>query len=162
MADALSAISKSSTITLGWGPDKAAVLGPDRAWLRKRKLDLLRWSSGLPALGPEALLVQLSARPTSFHPWADLAPNLTSLAESCGAPRLLDLLDNHKTTVYQRAAYLLDTGGNPSAADQVLAGRPSRSLSHVVLGAGPDSVFSAKHRLTDRLVAPFLTQYGKA
>jgi len=149
-------------VTLGWNADQASKVGPDRAWLIHRKLDLTRWSNGIPAFGPEALLVQLGVRPTSFHPWADLAPNLGVLATSCSLPKLLDLLQGQKTTAYQRVAYFLSLGGQAPNADEVLAARPTRPLSHVVLGNGNESTFSAAHRITDRLIAPFLAQFGKA
>ncbi len=151
-----------ATVTLGWGADKASSLAPERSWLIQRKLDLTRWANGLPAFGPEALLVQLGSRPKSFHPWADLAPNLEALATSCNLAKLLGLLEGHKTTAYQRVAYLLTIGGQRANGDRVLASRPTRPLSHVVLGDGNDSSFSSAFRITDRLVAPFLAQFGKA
>ena len=151
-----------ATVTLGWNADRASNVGPDRAWLIQRKLDLTRWSNGIPAFGPEALLVQLGVRPTSFHPWADLAPNFQVLATSCNLPKLFDLLHGQKTTAYQRVAYFLSLGGQAANADDVLAARPTRPLSHVVLGDGKESTFSAAHRITDRLIAPFLAQFAKA
>jgi AbiEi antitoxin C-terminal domain len=151
-----------ATVTLGWNADQSSKVGPERAWLMQRKLDLTRWSNGIPAFGPEALLVQLGVRPTSFHPWADLAPNLQVLANSISLPKLLDLLAGQKTTAYQRVAYFLSLGGQAPNGDKVLAARPTEPLSHVVLGDGKHSTFSATHRLTDRLLAPFLAQFGKA
>ncbi len=151
-----------ATVTLGWNADRASKIGPDRAWLIQRKLDLTRWSNGVPAFGPEALLVQLGVRPMSFHPWADLAPNLEVLVNSCNLPKLLALLSGQKTTAYQRVGYFLSLGGTKANGDEVLAARPTRLLSHVVLGDGKQSTFSAAYRVTDRLIAPFLAQFGKA
>ena len=151
-----------ATVTLGWNADKAPRVGPERAWLLQRKLDITRWSNGIPAFGPEALLIQLGVRPSSFHPWGDIAPNLDALATSCSLTKLLDLVQGQKTTAYQRVAYFLAIAGQSANGDQVLEARPTRTLSHVVLGDGKDSTFSAAHRITDRLVAPFLAQFGKA
>ena len=63
-------------VRLGWGPEMVGRVGPCRQWLRGRVLDLTRWSAWLPAFGPEALLVQLGVRPTSFAAWGDFAVNI--------------------------------------------------------------------------------------
>ena len=59
-----------ATVTLGWDAERATSVGPERSWLLQRKLDLTRWAKGIPAFGPEALLVQLGVRPASFYPSA--------------------------------------------------------------------------------------------
>ena len=151
-----------STVTLGWGAEMVGRLAPRRGWLRERGLDLTRWSSGLPAFGPEALVVQLAVRPTSFRPWGDLAVNLGQLAIACDRSTLLGLLDGQSTPAHQRAAYLLDIGKQPEAAAVVLAARPTQPLSRLTLGDGTEGVWSKTYRITDRLVAPFLEQFGKA
>jgi AbiEi antitoxin C-terminal domain len=151
-----------ATVTFGWTADKASKVGPEQRWLLERKLDLTRWSHGIAAFGPEALLVQLGTRPASFHLWGDLATNLAVLAASCRISKLVDLLKGQKTTTYQRVGYLLAAGGQRVSGDEVLGERPTRSLSHVVLGDGNESTFSAAYRVTDRLVAPFLAQFAKA
>ena len=43
-----------------WHGDAVEVIAPSRRFLVRRKLDLVRWAAGLPAFGPEALLVQLA------------------------------------------------------------------------------------------------------
>ena len=151
-----------STVTLGWGAEMAGRLGPRRRWLRERGLDLMRWSSGLPGFGPEALVVQLAVRPTSFRPWGDLAVNLGQLASACDRSTLLGLLEGQSTPAHQRAAYLLDIGKQPEAAAVILAARPTPALSRLTLGDGTEGVWSKTYRITDRLVAPFLAQFGKA
>jgi AbiEi antitoxin C-terminal domain len=151
-----------ATVTLGWHADKATAIGPQHRWLIKRKLDLTRWSHGIAAFGPEALLVQLGVRPSSFYPWADLATRLDALAASCDITTLLNLLEGQPTSVHQRVAYLLAIGGQPVNSATVLDSRPTQQLSHVVLGNGAESQFSARHQLTDRLVAPFLALFAKA
>jgi AbiEi antitoxin C-terminal domain len=151
-----------STVTLGWGAEMVRRVGPRRAWLRERGLDLTRWSSGLPAFGPEALLVQLAVRPTSFHPWGDLAVNLRQLASACDHSTLLGLLGGQSTPAHQRAAYLLDIGQQPEVAAVVLSARPTQLLSRLTLGDGAEGAWSKKYRITDRLVVPFLARFGKA
>jgi hypothetical protein len=150
------------TITLGWGPEMSDRVGPRREWMIVRRLDLTRWASGVPAFGPEALLVQLAARPTSFRPWGDLAVNLGELASACDRSTLLGLLEGQSTPAHQRAAYLLDIGQQVELASVVLAARPTPSLSRLTLGDRGEGVWSKTYRITDRLVAPFLALYGKA
>jgi hypothetical protein len=150
-------------VRLDWGPEMAGRVGPRREWLRGRGLDLTRWSAGLPAFGPEALLVQLGVRPTSFVAWGDLAVNIGRLADACDPSTLLGLFEGQSTPAHQRAAYLLDIGGRAELASEVLGARPTASLSRLTLGdASSGGVWSKTYRITDRLVAPFLAEFGKA
>lgn len=151
-----------SVVRLRWAAQALPNLTPRRDLLRRRGLDLTRWAAGLKAFGPEALLVQLSARPTSFTPWADLVVHLVDLARDIDAARLLALLAGQSSSAWQRAAYLLDLGEQSWIADQVLDRRPNRRLSHVALGSGAGGEFSSKHKVTDRLAAPYLRRAGKA
>lgn len=151
-----------SVIRLGWAEEMRTQIGPTRALLRKRRLDLTRWADGLAAFGPDALLVQLSSRPTSFTPWADIAAHLSDLAGDCQAEELVRLLEGQSSSTWQRAAYLLHLGGNVNSADQVLRERPSKRLSHVTIGKGEVGARSKKFGITDRLVAPHISAAGKA
>ena len=150
-------------VRLGWGSEMAGRVGPRRQWLRSRGLDLTRWSAGLPAFGPEALLVQLAVRPTSFVAWGEIAVNIGRLGEACDRPMLLGLLEGQSTPAHQRAAYLLELGGRAVLAAEVLAARPTSSLARLTIGdANNAGVWSKTYRITDRLVAPFLAEFGKA
>ena len=93
---------------------------PCRRWLRDRGLDLTRWSAGLPAFGPETLLVQLAVRPTTCVAWGDAAVNIGRLAEACDRPMLLGLLEGRSTPAHQMAASLLELGGRADLAAEVL------------------------------------------
>jgi hypothetical protein len=151
-----------SVIRLGWPEAMRSQIGPSRSLLRKRRLDLTRWADGLASFGPEALLVQLSSRPASFLPWADIAVHLDDLADDCETERLTQLLQGQSASAWQRAAYLLDLGGNVDAADDVLQKRPQTRLSHVTIGNGDVGTRSKKFGITDRLVAPLMAAAGKA
>ncbi len=151
-----------SVIRLGWPAAMQTQIGPSRSMLRKRGLDLTRWADGLPGFGPAALLVQLSSRPASFTPWADLAVHIGELVDDCEAEQLVRLLENQSSSAWQRAAYLLDLGGNVEAADDVLRRRPQTRLSHVTIGNGELGRRSKKFGITDRLVAPLVEAAGKA
>jgi hypothetical protein len=151
-----------SVIRLGWPAGMQNQIAPSRSMLRKRGLDLTRWADGLPGFGPAALLVQLSSRPASFTPWADLAAHIGELVDDCEAAQLLRLLENQSSSAWQRAAYLLDLGGNVETADDVLRRRPQTRLSHVTIGSGDVGRHSKKFGITDRLVAPLVEAAGKA
>jgi len=151
-----------SVIRLKWPETMRSQIGPNRSILRKRGLDLTRWADGLPGFGPDALLVQLSSRPTSFAPWADLAAHLGELADDCDTEQLVKLLENQSSSAWQRAAYLLDLGGSATAADDLLRERPQTPLSHVTIGIGREGTRSKKFGITDRLVAPLVESAGKA
>lgn len=151
-----------AVVTLGWGAQDASRLGPTPRLLHKRHLDLTAWASGLPAFGPEALVVQLAARPASFVPWADLVGHLEVLAADCDLGRLAELLGSRSTSAWQRAAYLLERGGRHDAAIELLQERPASRLSTVQYGTGPDSVWSGEFKVVDRLVAPLQQVVGKA
>lgn len=147
---------------LGWGKNIAPRLGPTPALLRRRQLDFTSWSSGLPAFGPEALIVQLAARPASFRPWGDLVAHLDQLATDCEPEKLFELLENQSLSAWQRAAYLLHRGGSIEHAKEIMRHRPPRPVSHVTLGDGSAGQFSSEFSLTDRLIAPLQEQMGKA
>ena len=139
-----------------------AQLEPSWRLLRSRGLDVNAWSSGLPAFGPEALLVQLAARPASFGPWADLVAHLDRFVGDCHPDRIAELLEGQTASSWQRAAYLLDTGSNEPAAAALMERRPTARLVHVTLGDGDRGAHSARYGIVDRLVAPLLDVVGKA
>lgn len=154
--------SKLAVVHLGWSAGMLSALQPSRALLRRRQLDLTRWASSLPAFGPEALLAQLSIRPSSFFPWADLADHLDRLTEDCDAEKVCKLLLDQTPTAWQRAAYLAQVGGAGDLADAIIDRRGNAPLPHVFLGANGDGLYSARFNVTDRLVAPYLAVAGKA
>ncbi len=151
-----------SVVHLRWGKNVASRLRPTPAFLRRRQLDLASWAGGLPAFGPEALVVQLAARPSSFGPWGDLVAHLDQLATDCEPQKLIELLKNQSLSAWQRAAYLLHRGGRIEYAKEILRSRPPRPIPHVTFGDGPIGQFSSEFALTDRLIAPLQEQMGKA
>ena len=143
-----------SVVTLGWRAEDAPRLGPTPAFLLRRHLDLTDWAGGLPAFGPEALAVQLAARPASFAPWADLVAHLDQFAGDVDVDRLAGLLATQSTSAWQRASYLLDQGGRHDDAMTLLERRPVETMPKVQFGAGPRGVWAPEFCLTDRLIAP--------
>ncbi len=156
-----------SLVQIKWGPDAANLVGPTTRLLLQRKLDIVSWASGLPAFGPEALIVQLAARPSSFHPWADLVAHLAQLVDDCDDERLATLLADQSTSAWQRASYLLHAAGQQSRGLQLLDQRPRRPLpkmkfEHAGIDHGDPGVWMADYHLLDRLVAPLQLVLGKA
>lgn len=96
-----------SVLTIYFGLE----LRPSTRFLARRHLDIVSWASGLPAFGPEALLVQLGARPASFGPWVDFVAHLEQLVDDCDDDKLAVLLAAQTVSTWQRAAYLLHSGG---------------------------------------------------
>jgi hypothetical protein len=151
-----------SAITLGWHASDAERIGPTTRLLSKRRLDLTRWAAGLPAFGPEALIVQLSARPASFRAWTDLVAHLSDLAADVDVQRLKDLLGERSSSAWQRAAYLLHAGQRTEDAQDVLAGRPHGAMPKVQLGNRNDAVWIPEFHIVDRIVAPLQGVADKA
>jgi hypothetical protein len=151
-----------SVVTLGWQDEDAPDLGPTSALLLRRHLDLTDWAGGLPAFGPEALVVQLAARPASFAPWADLVAHLTQLASDVDVGRLAGLLASQSTSAWQRAGYLLDQGGRPDDGKSLLERRPVEAMPKIQFGTGPGGAWAPEFRLTDRLIAPLRDAATKA
>lgn len=151
-----------SLVRISLPPEDAHRLGPTTALLRRKGLDLTGWASGLPAFGPEALIVQLASRPGSFRIWADLVGQLDILAADCDLQRLADFLFPQSASAWQRAAYLLDRGGRGDDAHTLLGRRPKDRMPVVSFGDGPTTVWSPDFRVNDRLVAPLQEQLGKA
>ncbi len=149
-------------VQIDWAVEDVKRLCPSSKLLHSKGLDLTNWATGLPALGPDALLVQLAARPGSFRTWADLIAQLDSLAADCDLKRLPDLLSGQSSSAWQRAAYLLDRGGRRDDGLALLAKRPSENMPAVTLGNGPDSIWSKDFKIIDHLVAPLQKQLGKA
>lgn len=154
--------SKVSTVHLGWAAEMVRAVQPTRALLRRRGLDLTRWAGGLPAFGPEALLAQLSIRPSSFTPWVDLADHLDLFVGDCDSERVCTLLADHPPTAWQRAAYLAHIGGSDALAGSIMERRGDAPLPHLFLGTGTEGIYSARFNMTDRVVAPYLAVAGKA
>jgi len=148
-------------VRIDWGVDVGA-LGPTSKLLRRKRLDLTAWAGGLPALGPDAVLVQLAARPSSFRVWADLVSQLETLADDCEPSRVAALLVDQSASARQRAAYLLDRGGRHDVAMTLLTDRPSRSMPAVQLGTGTEATWSKEFQVNDHIVAPLQRRLGKA
>ncbi|MBI4728401.1 MAG: hypothetical protein HY775_02730 [Acidobacteria bacterium] len=151
-----------SVVKLGWRTKDAVRLGPTPSLLSRRRLDLTAWAGGLPAFGPEALIVQLSVRPASFRAWADLVPHLDDVAADTSVRRLEDLLEGQSASAWQRAAYLLHSGHRTDEGRTMLERRPRAALPTVQLGKGPDAVWVREFRVVDRLIAPLQSALGKA
>ena len=151
-----------SLVTLGWGVSDAPLLAPTTKLLHSRRLDTRSWAGGLPGLGPEALVVQLAARPRSFRVWADLVPHLNQLAEDCDIDRVVQLIGKKSSSTWQRAAYLLYSGGRQNESLDLLNRRPNRALVKVQLGSGSNSVWVPQFQIADRLIAPLRATSGKA
>lgn len=151
-----------SVIRLGWDASFARRLGPRPSFLRGRNLDLTEWASGLPAFGPEPLLVQLASRPASFRAWPDLIERLDQLVGDCDLERLDALIGTQSSSSRQRAAYLLHRGGRHDDALELRDRRPPGDLSVVGFGTGPSSVWAPDFHVNDRIVAPLQELLGKA
>jgi hypothetical protein len=158
-----------STVRISWKIQDTAQLAPSTALLLRRRLDIVSWATGLPALGPEALLVQLAARPSSFRPWADIVAHLDVLAADCVDERLLPLLSGQSMSTWQRASYLIDVAGDPERGAALLAKSQTKTMSvvqfthpHIHASRRTKGVWVPEYQLVDDLVAPLLSVVGKA
>jgi len=154
--------SRVSLVRLSWVGDQSRELAPNPRLLRHKGLDLTAWATGLPALGPEALVVQLAARPASFRVWAGLIPQLDVLASDCDTDKVGRLLGGQSASAWQRATYLLHRGGRTNDAVELLDHRPGKSMPVTSFGAGPSAVWSSQFNVNDHLIAPRQQQLGKA
>jgi hypothetical protein len=151
-----------SVVKLGWTASEIRLVVPSTRLLHQRHLDLTKWAGGIPAFGPEALLVQLSTRVKSFRSWADLVPHMEQQAADCDIEKLSKLLRGKSQSAWQRAAYLLHCGGRHDDGLALLARRPTQRMADVVFGDGHDAVWIPQFRIVDRLVAPLQRKLGKA
>ena len=154
--------TRLSIVTLGWNSQDAPRLGPTTTLLHRRRLDASAWAGGLPGLGPEALVVQLAARPRSFRVWADLVPHLEQLVADCEMDRLEELLREKSSSAWQRAAYLVYSGGQHDGGVELLGRRPNKLMPNVQFGSGPTSVWVPQFKVADRIIAPLQMVIGKA
>lgn len=151
------------------GPSvNGANLAPSRSLLISRRLDLTRWAGGLGAFGPEALVLQLSTRPASFGPWADLIAHLDRLIDDCDDDLLATLLEGQSSSAWQRAGYLLHVAGHPDRGAALVTHCDTRPMAKVRLNDRPNgrprpgSVWVAQYQLHDQLIAPLRAVLGKA
>lgn len=151
-----------SVVRLSWVGEQVTEIAPIVRLLRRKGLDLTAWASGVPALGPEALIVQLAARPASFRVWADLIPQLDVLASDCDTDKIERLLAGQSASAWRRAAYLMHCGGSAIDAADLLDRRPVKAMSVVTFGDGPTAVWSSQFSINDHIVAPLLNRLGKA
>lgn len=156
-----------SIVSIKWGSASPKELRPSTGFLARRHLDIVSWASGLPAFGPEALLVQLSARPASFGPWVDFVAHLEQLVDDCDDDKLAVLLAAQTVSTWQRAAYLLHSGGQPARGIALLDRKPTGSRPKVLF-EHPDtahvdgrSVWVPQYHLVDRLIFPLQKLVGK-
>lgn len=154
--------SRISQVRLDWSESQVGLIAPSTRLLLHKGLDVTGWASGLPALGPEALIVQLAARPSSFRCWTDLIPQLDQVASDCDTNNLTQLLVGQSTSAWQRAAYVLDRGGRNEDADSLMGRCPNSSRPVTSLGRGPSAVWSPQFRINDHLIAPYEQKLGKA
>ncbi len=155
-----------SIVRIEWAAKWLKTLGPSSKFLIDRKLDLLLWASALPAFGSEALVSQLAIRPSSFAPWADLIAHLGRVVDDCDDDRLASLLSGQPMAAWQRAAYLLHTGGARERGLSLLdrcshKATPKTRFAHPAIHA-TDPVWVAEYNLIDALVAPLQAVIGKA
>jgi hypothetical protein len=155
-----------SIVRIDWDAELRKALKPSSKFLIDRKLDLLRWASSLPAFGPEALVAQLATRPSSFAPWADLVAHLGRVVDDCDDDRLASLLGGQPTAAWQRAAYLIHSGGSPERGMLLLDRWPNKStpktrFAHPAIDTA-DPVWVAEYNVIDALVAPLQAVIGKA
>jgi hypothetical protein len=151
-----------SEVKLGWSATAIRQLVPTPPFLHKRHLDLTTWAGGIPAFGPEALVVQLSARVKSFRSWADLIPHLEQLVVDCDIEKLSALLEGKSQSAWQRAGYLLHCGGRQDDGLSLMDRRPTPRMADVIFGDGPEAVWIPQFRIVDRLIAPLQRDLGKA
>ena len=154
-----------SVMRLGWPGTMSDAVRPTAEFLKRRKFDPFTWSARLPAFGPEALLVQLAIRPSSFVGWVELALRFDRFCASIDPAKLLQLLAGQNMSVWQRMAYMLHVGGNRGASYDVVQAYPSRKLSHVVIRANArsfvtfdprESIYNGRFRVTDRVLVPLI------
>ena len=116
-----------SLVRFSWVGEEAREFAPSSRFLRRKRLDLTNWAAGVSAFGPEALVVQLAARPASFRVWADLIPQLDVLASDCDTDKIERLLGDQSASAWQRATDLLHCGGRTDEAVDLLDRRPGKS-----------------------------------
>jgi hypothetical protein len=156
-----------ATVHIKWTPEAVSLVKPATGLLIRRKLDIVSWASRLPAFGPEALIVQLATRPSSFLPWADLVAHLDQIVTDCDDDRLASLLANQSTSAWQRAAYLLHAGKEPDRGLHLLSRRPRAPMpkirfEHPAIDSTSTAVWVPDYHLIDGLIAPLQLVLGKA
>ncbi|MBK6501892.1 MAG: hypothetical protein IPG03_05855 [Candidatus Microthrix sp.] len=118
-----------------------------------------RWA---PAFGPEALVVQLGARPASFRVWADLVPQLDVLASDCDTDKIERLLGGQSASASGVPRTFCTAGGRSDDAVDLLDRRPSGSMPVASFGDGATAAWSSRFSVNDHLIAPLQDQLGKA
>jgi hypothetical protein len=158
-----------SVVHVKWGSDAATQLGPSTEFLLRRHLDIVNWAAGLPAFGPEALVVQLAARPASFRPWADVVAHLGQIVDDCDDDRIAVLMAGQSASTWQRAAYVLHAGGQPTRGIRLVERRPKRSMpkarfEHPEISPADEAtaLWVPQYHVLDRLIAPLQGLVGKA
>lgn len=125
----------------------STALAPTPALLRKRKLDLTAWASRLPALGPEALLVQLAQRPASVD-WTEFAPELAGVVDDADLDRTKLLLSASSDSAKQRAAFFFAHSQRIAEATALLP----EKLHPVQLGRGGEGRWDKLTHVMDHLL----------
>lgn len=145
------------TVTIPFATTDHKSISPSFSLLRKRNLDVVKWSKGLPAFGPEALLVQMASRPATFKGWIDLAGKIKEFVSDIDFEKLLTVSQDLSAASCQRMSYILKLGGLEGSA-KILP----RKLSPTRLGKDGPSHWDAETMVIDHLIQPMMNAHAKA
>ena len=101
---------------------------------------------GLRIHNESGLIAALAIRPDGFKDWPGLSEWLSTAVHRADSAVLTSSLTGRPAAAWARAAYLLDAGGNPSAAMAILGERPPGRGPHYL---GPRRRGGHHDRLTD-------------
>ncbi|MDO8847882.1 MAG: type IV toxin-antitoxin system AbiEi family antitoxin [Coriobacteriia bacterium] len=114
-------------------PDREVIGAPKEIRLPRalRQFRIARWTTqhvvrrdDLPVWRVATLLAFMASQPAGYHDWPNVGEWIAAAANEVPIDDLTEELSGRPRAAWARAAYLLDRGGRPDFASQLLDGAP--------------------------------------
>lgn len=115
--------------------------------------------TGLRVQVPTAILATIAIRPGWFRDWPGLAEWLAAASGGTDESLMIELLQGRPASAWARAEYLLASGGNAAAAEQLGRHRPAGSGPHYL---GPRREGRGVHDRNTDVIDTVIARYSDA
>lgn len=162
--------AESAAYLLGFAsrrPDPETISAPEGVRLPKalKTMRIVRWQparspvirDGLPVWAPSMLLAFMGTRPAGYRDWPNVGEWLGQAAAQVVVPELAHELAERPRSAWTRVAYLLDRGGKPEEAGELLSRAPEGRGPYYLGNRGGSGRYFAAFEVVDNVglwVAP--------
>ncbi len=142
-------------------PDTEVIGTPEGSRLPNalRDFRVVHWASrtepvlkdGLPVWAVATLMAFMAAKPAGYRDWPNAGEWIAQAVRRVGADLIADELVGRPRAAWARASYLLDRGGNPEAAMNLLSLAPSGVGPYYIGRRGMPGRYDARFEVVDSI-----------